>query len=140
MYGFVAQLNEGRYSKKRPTEFRVDQVVQPFDSAKFNFTKAFKREVLFAFEPAPAGHDSSFEDAGRCNASPNVVLINVRYEERCTCANSRHDLEQVCFQAWSGNGEASCMHTYHQLYCSAHACLQYRFLTYVFDPSCLQSH
>jgi hypothetical protein len=27
-YGFVAQLNEGRYSKKRPTEFRVDQVVQ----------------------------------------------------------------------------------------------------------------
>jgi hypothetical protein len=27
-YGFVAQLNEGRYSKKRPTEFRVDQVLQ----------------------------------------------------------------------------------------------------------------
>lgn len=25
-YGFVAQLNEGRASKKRPTEFRVDQV------------------------------------------------------------------------------------------------------------------
>lgn len=24
-YGFVAQLNEGRASKKRPTEFRVDQ-------------------------------------------------------------------------------------------------------------------
>lgn len=39
LYGFVAQLNEGRYSKKRPTEFRVDQVVQPFDPNKFNFTK-----------------------------------------------------------------------------------------------------
>lgn len=26
--GFVAQLNEGRANKKRPTEFRVDQVGQ----------------------------------------------------------------------------------------------------------------
>jgi hypothetical protein len=43
LYGFVAQLNEGRYSKKRPTEFRVDQVVQPFDPAKFNFTKVWRR-------------------------------------------------------------------------------------------------
>ena len=25
-YGFIAQCNEGRLSKKRPTEFRVDQV------------------------------------------------------------------------------------------------------------------
>ncbi len=25
-FGFIAQLNEGRASKKRPTEFRVDQV------------------------------------------------------------------------------------------------------------------
>lgn len=28
-YGFVAQLNEGRASKKRPTEFRIDQVCFP---------------------------------------------------------------------------------------------------------------
>ncbi|CAF1895190.1 unnamed protein product [Brassica napus] len=27
-YGFIAQLNEGRHLKKRPTEFRVDQVLQ----------------------------------------------------------------------------------------------------------------
>ena len=27
VYGFVAQFNEGRASKKRPTEFRVDQVL-----------------------------------------------------------------------------------------------------------------
>lgn len=26
VYGFIAQFNEGRASKKRPTEFRVDQV------------------------------------------------------------------------------------------------------------------
>lgn len=26
-FGFIAQLNEGRASKKRPTEFRVDQVL-----------------------------------------------------------------------------------------------------------------
>lgn len=26
VYGFIAQLNEGRATKKRPTEFRVDQV------------------------------------------------------------------------------------------------------------------
>ncbi|WIA33989.1 hypothetical protein OEZ86_012374 [Tetradesmus obliquus] len=76
-YGFVAQLNEGRYSKKRPTEFRVDQVVQTFDPAKFNFTKAFKREVLFAFEPAARGAASSFEEGARCSASPSVVVINV---------------------------------------------------------------
>ena len=28
-YGFIAQCNEGRASKKRPTEFRVDQVCAP---------------------------------------------------------------------------------------------------------------
>lgn len=28
-YGFVAQFNEGRGSKKRPTEFLVDQVCAP---------------------------------------------------------------------------------------------------------------
>ncbi len=28
-YGFVAQFNEGRGSKKRPTEFRVDKVQRP---------------------------------------------------------------------------------------------------------------
>jgi GDP-L-galactose phosphorylase len=50
---------------------------QSFDPTKFNFTKAFKREVLFAFEPAARGSASSFEEAGRCSASPSVVLINV---------------------------------------------------------------
>ena len=52
-YGFIAQCNEGRLSKKRPTEFSIDQVAQDFDAGKFNFTKALQKEVLFAFEPAP---------------------------------------------------------------------------------------
>ncbi|CAA6660362.1 unnamed protein product [Spirodela intermedia] len=49
-HGFIAQLNEGRHLKKRPTEFRVDQVLQPFDPRKFNFTKVGQEEVLFRFE------------------------------------------------------------------------------------------
>ncbi|CAL4911267.1 unnamed protein product [Urochloa decumbens] len=50
--GFVAQLNEGRHLKKRPTEFRVDRVLQPFDPAKFNFTKVGQEEV----SPIEYGH------------------------------------------------------------------------------------
>ncbi|GFZ09495.1 GDP-L-galactose phosphorylase 1 [Actinidia rufa] len=50
-YGFIAQLNEGRHLKKRPTEFRVDKVLQPFDGSKFNFTKVGQEEVLFQFFP-----------------------------------------------------------------------------------------
>lgn len=50
-FAFVAQLNEGRATTKRPTEFRVDLVCQPFDESKFNFCKAAKSEILFAFMP-----------------------------------------------------------------------------------------
>ncbi|KAL8456481.1 hypothetical protein ACS0TY_034627 [Phlomoides rotata] len=49
-YGFIAQLNEGRHLKKRPTEFCVNKVLQPFDESKFNFTKVGQEEVLFQFE------------------------------------------------------------------------------------------
>lgn len=77
IYGFVSQLNEGRATKKRPTEFRVDQVVQAFDPNKFNFNKAFVREVLFTFEPSSPGHTSTFQEGGRCPTSPNLVIINV---------------------------------------------------------------
>ncbi|CAL9762432.1 unnamed protein product [Musa acuminata subsp. burmannicoides] len=77
-YGFVAQLNEGRHLKKRPTEFRVDRVLQPFDRAKFNFTKVGQEEVLFRFEPGESGSGRLLEDdaVGDANA-PNVVAINV---------------------------------------------------------------
>ncbi|CAN6349168.1 unnamed protein product [Urochloa humidicola] len=76
--GFVAQLNEGRHLKKRPTEFRVDRVLQPFDPAKFNFTKVGQEEVLFQFENG--GDDSYFLNNAPITATdraPNVVAINV---------------------------------------------------------------
>ncbi|PKA54539.1 GDP-L-galactose phosphorylase 1 [Apostasia shenzhenica] len=77
-HGFVAQLNEGRHLKKRPTEFRVDRVLQPFDPSKFNFTKVGQEEVLFRFE---AGEDDKSCFFGIASVdgiiSPNVVAINV---------------------------------------------------------------
>eukprot|EP00798_Chlamydomonas_sp_ICE-L_P007039 gene7039-133_t len=74
-FGFVAQLNEGRATQKRPTEFRVDQVVQPFDNSKFNFSKAYMREVLFMFESTST--DSKLIESSSAHDSPSVVLINV---------------------------------------------------------------
>ncbi|KAG8051320.1 hypothetical protein GUJ93_ZPchr0009g884 [Zizania palustris] len=77
--GFVAQLNEGRHLKKRPTEFRVDRVLQPFDAAKFNFTKVGQEEVLFQFENG-GGDDSFFVKIAPISTvehAPNVVAINV---------------------------------------------------------------
>ena len=77
-YGFVAQLNEGRHLKKRPTEFRVDKVLQSFDGNKFNFTKVGQEELLFQFE---AGEDceAQFFPCMPVDAenSPSVVAINV---------------------------------------------------------------
>ncbi|KAF5749992.1 GDP-L-galactose phosphorylase 1-like [Tripterygium wilfordii] len=78
-YGFIAQLNEGRHLKKRPTEFRVDQVLQPFDDSKFNFTKVGQEEVLFRFERSN-DRESHFYPCMPVTAdssSPNVVAINV---------------------------------------------------------------
>lgn len=75
-YGFIAQLNEGRHLKKRPTEFRVDQVLQPFDPKKFNFTKIGQEEILFQFGPSEDGVSEYYEKAPVLS-SPNVVAINV---------------------------------------------------------------
>uniref|UniRef100_A0A6S8LU39 GDP-D-glucose phosphorylase 1 n=1 Tax=Dunaliella tertiolecta TaxID=3047 RepID=A0A6S8LU39_DUNTE len=95
MYGFIAQLNEGRASNKRPTEVIVDKVCQPFTEAKFNFKKAYLKEVLFQFEPRSASgahindnsatankdDEASYEplllDSAAASSSPNLVLINV---------------------------------------------------------------
>ncbi|GLT30063.1 hypothetical protein SLA2020_048850 [Shorea laevis] len=77
-YGFIAQLNEGRHLKKRPTEFRVDKVLQPFDGNKFNFTKVGQEEVLFQFEASEDGEVQFFPDAAiDTENSPTVVAINV---------------------------------------------------------------
>lgn len=78
-YGFIAQLNEGRHLKKRPTEFSVDQVLQDFDENKFNFTKVGQEEVLFRFEHSNDQKSHFFPSSpavasGAC--SPNVLAIN----------------------------------------------------------------
>lgn len=75
-YGFIAQLNEGRGSKKRPTEFRVDQVVQTFDDSKFNFKKAYMKEVLFQFNANAVG-ETAIEEEAVVTKDPHLVLINV---------------------------------------------------------------
>ncbi|GER28249.1 GDP-L-galactose phosphorylase 1 [Striga asiatica] len=79
IYGFIAQLNEGRHLKKRPTEFRVDKVLQPFDQKKFNFTKVGQEEILFRFEPCKEGESRYFPSCPVDfeESSPSVVAINV---------------------------------------------------------------
>eukprot|EP00210_Caulerpa_lentillifera_P006859 g6556.t1 len=76
VYGFIAQLNEGRATKKRPTEFRVDQVLQSFDEDKFHFGKAFMQEVLFQFD-TDASMECLIEEDVCAGRSPNLVMINV---------------------------------------------------------------
>ncbi|KAG6689760.1 hypothetical protein I3843_11G188400 [Carya illinoinensis] len=74
-YGFIAQLNEGRHLKKRPTEFRVDKVLQPFDGNKFNFTKVGQEEVLFQLEASDDGEVQFFPNAPvDVENSPSVLL------------------------------------------------------------------
>jgi GDP-L-galactose phosphorylase len=76
--GFIAQLNEGRHLKKRPTEFRVDKVLQPFDGTKFNFTKVGQEELIFQFEASEDGDVQFFPNAPiDVENSPSVVAINV---------------------------------------------------------------
>lgn len=77
--GFVAQFNEGRLTKKRPTEFAKDAVVQRFDDAKFNFLKAAQKEVLFALtrDGAPGTPATWFPEGAPCGPDPSLLLINV---------------------------------------------------------------
>ncbi|KAI9100241.1 hypothetical protein K1719_024459 [Acacia pycnantha] len=78
-HGFIVQLNEERLLKKRPTEFRLDQVLQPFDDNKFNFTKVGQEEALFLFEQS-SDHKSHFvpnAPVEKISTSPNTVAINV---------------------------------------------------------------
>ncbi|KAL8205716.1 hypothetical protein R6Q57_018238 [Mikania cordata] len=77
-HGFIAQLNEGRHLKKRPTEFQVDKVLQAFDESKFNFTKVGQEEVLFQFEQSEDGEVRFYPNAPiDVDNSPSVVAINV---------------------------------------------------------------
>jgi GDP-L-galactose phosphorylase len=54
----------------------ADALVLRFVAVVF-CVKAFRREVLFAFEPAAPGTEPTFEESGKATRSPNLVLINV---------------------------------------------------------------
>lgn len=65
VYGFVAQLNEGRATKKRPTEYSIDKVVQarcrrqrppppPRSKALFGPLSSFPRHVSRSSRPSSA--------------------------------------------------------------------------------------
>ncbi|CAO1946924.1 unnamed protein product [Urochloa humidicola] len=77
-HNFVATLIEGRDKKKRPTEFAINQVLQPFDSGKFNFTKVRPEEVIFRFCEAEKDSAQYFDGAPvTISASSSAILINV---------------------------------------------------------------
>jgi GDP-L-galactose phosphorylase len=77
-HNFVATLIEGRDQKKRTTEFGINQVLQPFDSAKFDFTKVSPDEVIFRFHESEKDSSECFDDAPHAvSASPSAILINV---------------------------------------------------------------
>eukprot|EP01026_Neomeris_dumetosa_P039425 TRINITY_DN3234_c0_g1_i1.p1 TRINITY_DN3234_c0_g1~~TRINITY_DN3234_c0_g1_i1.p1 ORF type:complete len:479 (-),score=62.36 TRINITY_DN3234_c0_g1_i1:198-1634(-) len=88
-YGFIAQFNVGRLTQKRATEFRVDQVVQDFDDTKFNFKKAFQKELLYTFDPynleAGKKQKREFLDSTHVQSRSglNAVFLNVSPVERC---------------------------------------------------------
>ncbi|KAJ1704398.1 hypothetical protein LUZ63_004177 [Rhynchospora breviuscula] len=77
--GFITTLVEGRDQKKRPTEFKIDQVLQPFNKEKFNFTKVAEKEVIFLFEQGKTSGTGYFECSSTTDGcySPNAILINV---------------------------------------------------------------
>lgn len=72
VFGFVAQLNEGRALSKRPTEFSMDKVKQPFDEKKFNFKKAAQSEALFEFRPTRTVSSSYVSSSSRLSLVPFI--------------------------------------------------------------------
>ncbi|KAI0488917.1 hypothetical protein KFK09_028756 [Dendrobium nobile] len=77
-YGFIVRLIEGRDIKKRPTEYRMNKVLQPFDEKKFNFTKISQAEVICRFEESDK-NITNYVDAAPIFAhdSVNIIAINV---------------------------------------------------------------
>ncbi|KAE8785148.1 GDP-L-galactose phosphorylase 1-like [Hordeum vulgare] len=71
-------FEEGRYHKKRPTEFGMNQVLRPFHNEKFNFTKVKPEEVIFRFQETENDSAQYFVGAPpTISASPSSILINV---------------------------------------------------------------
>jgi len=76
-FEFVAQLNEGRATQKRQTEFKMDNVCQNFDGKKFNFMKAKQDEVLFQFEMSDDDFTSCYEEKKIVENNASFVYINI---------------------------------------------------------------
>lgn len=56
----------------------MNQVLQPFDSGKFNFTKVRPEEVIFRFCEADKDSAQYFNDApDTVSSSSSAILINV---------------------------------------------------------------
>jgi len=102
--GFVAQLNEGRHLKKRPTEFRVDKVLQPFDGNKFNFTKVGQEEVLFQFEASNIVKLTSpqmpLSTSKILQAWLPLMMYRIHGIENSLC-HFLGDLKQYCAVVWN---------------------------------------
>ncbi|KAG8384174.1 hypothetical protein BUALT_Bualt04G0090700 [Buddleja alternifolia] len=89
----VMEAERGTSLKKRPTEFRVDKVLQPFDMNKFNFTKVGQEEVLFRFEPSKDSNSHYFPTStiDAWEGSPSVVAINC-YANKQACGEVAQEL------------------------------------------------
>ena len=86
-YGFVAQFNEGRATKKRPTEFSVDKVCQDFDGSKFNFAKATSRRFSSA----------SNRGSARCDPASTTPRFPWRMTPRsCSSTSARSSTDTFC--------------------------------------------
>lgn len=107
-WGWVAQLNEGRGNKKRPTELKVDAVMQPFDAGKFNFGKAFVKEVLLQFEPLPAvGGEEQLGTWVANGGGARVVESSAMTSDPTLVRRHTHTYEQLA-RPWSVSNQRAC--------------------------------
>ena len=61
-----------------PTDFTMNQVLQPFVSEKFNFTKVSPLEVIFRFNETEKDSAQYFDGVpDTVSASSSAILINV---------------------------------------------------------------
>ncbi|KAI4980377.1 hypothetical protein ZWY2020_020862, partial [Hordeum vulgare] len=88
--GSVGPMIHWRDQKKRPTEFGMNQVLQPFHSEKFNFTKVKPEEVIFRFQETE--NDSAYP-IGYCH-----VLLLPQVQE-CLPQRARNPFFRVGYNS-----------------------------------------
>ncbi|GLJ52892.1 hypothetical protein SUGI_1126720 [Cryptomeria japonica] len=77
-FGFIAQLNELEewHLKKQPAELQANQVLQPFDPSKFNFTKVGQCELLFSIKMSEDENCELIPKAS-VKTDDNLVIMNI---------------------------------------------------------------